>query len=143
MSEGTELPPLNEEVDRALVGQVLGPGGVLADTMGGLFAIRTRRTIGPPGSGPQATEQRADVGPSKRGDQHDRAYEEQNQALDSNLRTYREREIETKNAAKSLGKVLKSKEAHNLRHPSEEIQTHINLLKDFLAEMGVEVNLQD
>lgn len=68
---------------------------------------------------------------------------EQNQALKSDLQTYREREIETKDAAKALGTVLKSKEAYNLLHPSEEIKTHIDLLKNFLAEMGVEVSPQD
>ena len=56
---------------------------------------------------------------------------------------HKEREIKTREAAKSLGKVLKSKEAHNLRNPSDEIQTHINLLKDFLSEMGVNVTLED
>ena len=56
---------------------------------------------------------------------------------------HKEREIKTREAAKSLGTVLKSKEAYNLRHPSEEIQTHINLLKDFLSEMGVNITLED
>ena len=50
---------------------------------------------------------------------------------------YKEEQIKTKIIAKSLGTVLESKEAQNLRRPSVEIQTHIDLLKEFLTEMGV------
>lgn len=50
---------------------------------------------------------------------------------------HREAEIKTKDAANALAAVLKSKEAYNLRHPSDEIQAHIDLLKPFLATMGV------
>gem|GEM_PF-5436521 len=72
-----------------------------------------------------------------------RQLKEDTQTLESELKQYREREIETKDAAKALGIVLKSKEAHNLRNPSEEIQTHINLLKEFLKGMGVEVTQEN
>ncbi len=70
-------------------------------------------------------------------------FEEYKTQTAATISKYKEREIKTEEAAKSLGKVLKPKEAYNLRHPSEEIQTHINLLKDFLAEMGVNVTLED
>ena len=58
--------------------------------------------------------------------------------LELSVAEYRESEIETQNAAESLAAVLKSKEAANLRNPSQEIQTHINLLKTFIAKMDVE-----
>jgi hypothetical protein len=82
------------------------------------------------------------------------ALRQENQAIRANFETYknqeeevirehREREIKTEEAAKSLGKVLESKEAYNLRYPSEEIQMHIDLLKRFLAEMGVNVTVEE
>ena len=65
------------------------------------------------------------------------------QRLNSELKQYSEREIKTKAAAESLAKVLKSKEASNLENPSTEIQIHIDLLKEFLKDMGVEVTQEN
>jgi formate hydrogenlyase subunit 3/multisubunit Na+/H+ antiporter MnhD subunit len=65
------------------------------------------------------------------------ALEEKNHELEEQLRTKAAQEVKTQSLAKSLATVLASKEAYNLRNPSQEIETHIKLLKEFLKEMGV------
>jgi hypothetical protein len=64
-------------------------------------------------------------------------FDEYKEATSQTIARHGEAEIKTKDAANALAAVLKSKEAYNLRHPSDEIQAHIDLLKTFLATMGV------
>lgn len=64
--------------------------------------------------------------------------EETNTTLSAKVHNLEKQQLQTREAAKGLQKVLKSKEGIDVDNQSSEIKTHIRLLKDFLDDMGIE-----
>ncbi len=58
------------------------------------------------------------------------------QTLQGKIAAYEKKEGKALQASKALEVVLQSKEAANLRNPSEEIKDHIKMLKTLLADLG-------